>query len=113
MTAIMANMEDEKGDVLVAQLYQQKDEIKWNAAGFVNIDTILLIKEPYFKTMADGEYGLCVDYLSDVIHIMGDDTRVSKAWKLQYIESERTAESLKAKGNLSMEKSGYLEAISE
>lgn len=112
MTAIMAVMEDETGDVLMVQLYQQEDEIKRAAAEIVNVGIILLIKEPYFKIMGDGEYGLRVDHLSDVIQIKGDDARIPKAWIPRLIEIE-SAESLKAKGNLSMEQSRYWDAITE
>ena len=49
MTAIMAIMEDENGDVMMLQLYQQEDEGKLAAADILNVGTILLVKEPYFK----------------------------------------------------------------
>lgn len=113
MTAIMAVMEDENDDVLMIQLYQQDDEIKRAATDIINIGTILLIKEPYFKIMADGEYGLRVDHVSDVIHIQGDNPRIPEAWKPQSMESGHSAESLKAKGNFSMENTRYWDAITE
>lgn len=113
MTAIMAVMEDENGDVVMLQLYQQLDEVERAAADIVNVGTILLVKEPYFKVMGDGEYGLRVDHLSDIIHLKRDDARIPDAWQLRLIEVERSAESLKIKGNLSMMKSRYWDAISE
>lgn len=113
MTAIMAIMEDENGDVLIVQLYQQEDEGNRAAVDIVNVGTILLIKEPYFKIMGDGEYGLRVDHLSDVIHIRGDDAKIPIAWRPRLVEIEDSAESLKAKGNISMGKSRYWDAIAE
>ena len=113
MTAIMAIMEDENGDVLMLQLYQQEDEGKRAAADIVTVGTILLVKEPYFKVMGDGEYGLRVDHLSDVIHIKKDDARIPKAWQPRKISSIHSAESLRTKGNLSMEKKRYWDAITE
>lgn len=113
MTAIMAIMEDENGDVMMLQLYQQEDESKRAAADVVNVGTILLVKEPYFKLMGDGEYGLRVDHLSDVVQIKKDDARIPKAWQPPNIPSADSAESLKAKGNLSMEKKRYWDAIKE
>jgi hypothetical protein len=113
MTAIMAVMEDKNGDVITLQLYQQEDEGKRAAADIVNVGTILLVKEPYFKVMGDGEYGLRVDHLSDVIHLRRDDARIPKAWQPRLIEIERSAESLKIKGNLSMMESRYWDAITE
>lgn len=113
MTAIMAIMEDENRDVLMLQLFQQEDENKRAAANIVDVGTILLIKEPYFKVTRDGEYGLRVDHISDFIRIEGNDARIPQSWKTRLVESEQSAESLKAKGNLSMEKSRYWDAITE
>ena len=113
MTAIMAVMEDVNGDVVMLQLYQQEDEGNRAAADIVNVGTILLVKEPYFKVMGDGEYGLRVDHLSDVTYLKRDDARIPKAWQPRLIEIERSAESLKIKGNSSMMESRYWDAITE
>ena len=113
MTAIMAVMEDENGDVILLQLYQQEDEGNRAAADIVNVGTILLVKEPYFKVMGDGEYGLRVDHLSDVIHLKRDDARIPKAWQPRSVEIERSADLLKIKGNLFMKESRYWDAITE
>ena len=113
MTAIMAIMEDENGDVMMLQLYQQEDEVKRPVVDVVNVGTILLVKEPYFKVQGDGEYGLRVDHLSDVVQIKNNDARIPKAWQQRKIPSAYSAESLKTKGNLSMEKKRYWDAITE
>lgn len=113
MTAIMAIMEDENGDVMMLQLHQQEDETKRAASDIVNVGTIILVKEPYFKLMADGEYGLRVDHLSDVIYLQKDNARIPNAWQPRLLEIDDSAESLKTKGNLSMEKSKYWDAITE
>lgn len=113
MTAIMALMEDDNGDVLMVELHQQEDEIKRAAANIVNVGTILLIKEPFLKFIAAGEYVLRINHLSDAIYIRGDDARIPKAWKHQLIENEDSAESLKANGNLSIKKRRYWDAITE
>jgi hypothetical protein len=113
MTAIMALMEDENGDAIMLQLYQQEDEDIRAAADIVNVGTILLVKEPYFKVMGDGEYGLRVDHLSDFIHLSRDDARIPKAWRSQVIEIGRSAKSLKINGNLAMKEGRYWDAITE
>lgn len=113
MTAIMAVMEDENDHVVLLQLYQQEDESHRSATDIVNVNTVLLIKEPYFKVMGDGEYGLRVDHLSDVIQIKRDDARIPKAWQPQLIETQLSAESLKSKGNRSMGKEKYWDAVTE
>jgi hypothetical protein len=113
MTAIMAIMEDENGDVITLQLYQQEDEDTRAATDIVNVGTLLLVKEPYFKVMGDGDYGLRVDHLSDIVHLEKDNPRIPNIWQLRLIKIERSAESLKIRGNLAMQDSRYWDAIRE
>lgn len=113
MTAIMAVMEDENGDVILLQLYQQEDESNRSPTDIVNVGTVLLVKEPYFKVMGDGEYCIRVDHLSDVIHLKRDDARMPTAWQPKLIEIQLSAESLKTKGNRSMGKKKYWDAVTE
>lgn len=113
MTGILALMEDEKDDVILLQLYQQEDEDTREATNIVNVDTILLLKEPYFKVMGDGDYGLRVDHLSDVIHIDKDDTKIPQRWQPRLIEVGETADTLKLRGNTAMGEARYQDAIKE
>lgn len=113
MASIVAFMEDEKRNVMMVQLFHQEDEIERAATDIIGECTILLIKEPYFKFMGDDDYCLWIDHVSDVIQIKGDDPRVPKAWNTKSIHNEDSAESLKAKGNLSMGQKKYLDAITE
>lgn len=95
------------------QLYQQEAESDRSAADIINVGTVLLVKEPYFKVMGDCEYGIRVDHLSDVIHLKRDDARIPKAWQPRLIEIQLSAESLKAQGNRSMGKKRYWDAVKE
>ena len=113
MTAIMAVMEDEDDDAILLQLFQQEDERNRAATDIVKVGTILLVKEPYFKFMGDGEYGLRVDHLSDVVHLTSGDALIPKAWQPRRNKIELSAESLKARGNISMGKKKYWDAITE
>lgn len=72
-------MEDENEDVILLQLYQQGDESGRSSAAIISAGTVLLVKEPYFKVMGDGEYGIRVDHLSDVIHLKREDVRIPNA----------------------------------
>ena len=112
MTAIMAVVEDELGDVLKIQLYQQVDEDERSATDIIDVGTILLLKEPFFKVMGDGEYGLRVDHLSDVVAIDNTDDRVPKAGRHKVIEMQDSTE-LKASGNSAMGEKRYWAAIRE
>jgi hypothetical protein len=113
MTAIMAVMEDEKGDVVVLQLYHQEDENSRKATDIVDVGTILLVKEPYFKVMGDGGYGVRVDHVSDVVHLNKGDTMIPAEWRPRLMEIGDTAESLKLKGNAAVGKHNYRDAIIE
>ncbi|KAH8725331.1 hypothetical protein GQ44DRAFT_749719 [Phaeosphaeriaceae sp. PMI808] len=113
MTAIMVLVEDDRADVVSLQLYQQETEDTREASDIVNVGTILLVKEPYFKTMASGAYGLRVDHLSDVIHVNEDDPRVPEEWRPRVLEVECSADSLKIKGNVAMGEKRYWQAIKE
>lgn len=54
MTAIMAILEDENGDGVVLQLYQQEDQHDRAAEDIVELHSVCVLKEPYFKVMNDG-----------------------------------------------------------
>ncbi len=58
MTAVMAILEDEMGDGVMLQLYQQVDQHDRAAEDVVKLKSVCMIKEPYFKVMNDG--GTCI-----------------------------------------------------
>ena len=107
MTAVMTIMEDEKDDGVMFQLYQQEDEDHRPGEETVQIQHVCIVKEPYFKVMNDGGYGLRVDHLSDVIWLSRDDERIPRGWRAPISELEKIAEVLKEEGNLAL-KAGML-----
>ncbi|KAF1808573.1 hypothetical protein P152DRAFT_468937 [Eremomyces bilateralis CBS 781.70] len=113
MTGVQVLMEDEEDDVMLLQLYLQEDETIRPAIDVVTVGTILLVKEPYFKVTANGQCGPRVDHLSDIIHIQRDDTRVPYAWRLQLIDLNQSAETLKLEGNSAMAAKEYRDVITE
>jgi hypothetical protein len=113
MTAIMVLVEDDHTDAVMLQLYQQEAEDTREASHIVNVGTILLVKEPYFKVMASGEYGLRVDHLSDIVHLNNDDTRIPETWRPRILPTECSAQSLKIKGNTAVGEGKYWQAITE
>lgn len=111
MTAIMVLAEDKNNDVVSLQMYQQENEETRPATDIANRGTVLLVKEPYYKTMSDGEYGLRVDHLSDIVHLRSDDVRIPSDWQPRVIEVEQSAEALKLKGNLAMKEGKFWDSI--
>lgn len=113
MTGIMILVEDHRADVVMLQLYNQEEEDTRETTDIVNVGTILVVKEPYFKVMASGEYGLRVDHLSDVIYVDKDDPEIPEAWRPRLIEVELSADSLKRKGNFAIGEGKYWQAITQ
>jgi len=99
MTAIMAIVEDEKKDVIMLQLYHQEEENERATEEILEEGKVLIVKEPYLKLMSDGDYGIRVDHLSDVIYLPMYDERVPKSWQQRFAEHGVSASALKTKGN--------------
>lgn len=99
MTAVMVLGEDQNGDVVSLQIYQQENEEIRPATDIATPGIVLLVKEPYYKIMSDGEYGLRVDHLSDIVQLRSNDSRIPPDWQPRLIEIDQSAESLKLKGN--------------
>jgi tetratricopeptide (TPR) repeat protein len=107
MTGVMVIVEDEKGDVLLVQLYHQEED---EAEDVLVEGMVLILKEPYLKLMSDGNYGLRVDHLSDVVFLSANDDRIPSSWRRELAESG-TALTWKTKGNNHFNKSAYRSAI--
>ncbi|KAH6642926.1 hypothetical protein C7974DRAFT_386403, partial [Boeremia exigua] len=113
MTAIIVLAEDESEDAVVLQLYQQEEENIRQATDVVNVGTTLLVKEPYFKIMASGDYGLRVDHLSDIVYVDRGDPILPKRWNPPMSEAEQSAEISKSKGDSAVGAGNYWKAIEE
>ncbi len=106
MTAVMAIMEDAVGGGIMLQLYQQKGDAYRPADEIIQSGNVCIVKEPYFKVMNDGGYGLRVDHVSDILWLALNDDRVPLAWQPRVSEL-KDAEKLKEDGNAAL-KAGKL-----
>ena len=111
MTAIMAIMEDENKDAIMLQLYHQEEERA--AEEILEEGVVLIVKEPYLKLMSDGDYGIRVDHLSDVIYLPKYDERVPNCWQLRFAEHNTSASVWKTIGNDHFKESKYHTAIEQ
>ncbi|KAJ6139733.1 hypothetical protein N7471_006219 [Penicillium samsonianum] len=109
MTAVMAIVEDEDGGVLMLQLYNQEQEL--SNAYSLREGTVLVVKEPYVKVMADGDYGIRVDHLSDVWFVPEFDDLVPLSWRKRVTQADENASSWKAKGTEHFDQGDYRSAI--
>ena len=112
MTAVMVIVEDEKDDAIMLQLYQQDHNGHESGEESLETGQVCVIREPYFKIMTDGEYGLRVDHLSDVTWLSIDDPRIPTPWRMRTKTPEDSAHKLKELGNRSL-KAGKLSAAVE
>jgi hypothetical protein len=110
MAAIMAIMEDGKESAIMLQIYQQDEEKDRPATDILRVKDIVLIKEPYFKIMGDGEYGLRVDHASDIIWVE-EDERVPLQWRLRISDLDKSADDWKLEGNDNMKRGEYWTAM--
>ena len=111
MTAILAIVEDEREDAVILQLYQQEDNNDRPATSVIREDDAFLVKEPYFKNMADGAYGLRIDHLGDLVCIGARDERLPKQWSPRVLDVGKTADDWKLEGNDAMRRHRYWIAI--
>ncbi|KAH7407333.1 hypothetical protein BKA64DRAFT_705742 [Cadophora sp. MPI-SDFR-AT-0126] len=111
LTGIISLAEDEAGDAVTFSLYQQEGEDVRPAAEILKKDSILLLKEPYFKCVGDGGYGLRVDHPTDIVWLSHNDPLVPSAWRATQIESAKNALEWKQKGNDEVKEGNFREAI--
>lgn len=110
-TAVSAVVEDETKDVITLHLYYQEKNNEYAADEILPEGTILIVKEPYFKVMANKDYGIRVDHLSDVVYLPIFDERVPMCWQPRLVELNVPAKSWKMKGNEYYKQSKYYAAI--
>ncbi|KAK0671707.1 hypothetical protein QBC41DRAFT_49794 [Cercophora samala] len=108
MTAVMAIVEDEKGEVLLLQLYHQAEMTE----DVLVPGKVLIVKDPYLKLTADGRHGLRVDHVSDVVFLPAHDERVPFFWHSELTTPQhKSADFWKTKGNDCFGRAKYQAAL--
>ena len=111
MTAVMAIVVDERGDAMMLQICQQDIKNDRPTTSVIKQDDVFVVKEPYFKVMADGEYGLRIDHVSDLIRVEARDEKLPAQWGSRVVDVEKTANDWKQEGNDAMKRQQYWIAI--
>lgn len=104
-------LEDEKEDAVTSHFYQHGDEELQPAADIISEGMVCIIKEPWYKLMADGSYGLRVDHISDVMWLPEVDARMPLKWQPQPDDIAKTAIQLKENDNDALKLGKLHEAI--
>ena len=111
MQAIMNIAEDEAGDAVIFSLYQQEPEVVRPAEDILRKNSVIIVKEPYFKVVGGGGYGIRIDHPTDVIWLADDDERIPQQWRSKVASNAKSAEQWKTEGNGLIELGKYPEAI--
>ncbi|KAL1856241.1 hypothetical protein Plec18170_004110 [Paecilomyces lecythidis] len=101
MTGVTTIVEDQEGDVMYLQLFNQDER---TAEELLQIGALLIVKEPYLQLMSDGNHGLRVDHLSDVLYLDADDEQGQE-------EKSNSALFWKEKGDELFREGKYIRAI--
>ncbi|KAK2627525.1 hypothetical protein QTJ16_003491 [Diplocarpon rosae] len=109
ITAVITLAEDETGDAVKISLYQQETADVRKSPEVLPKDTVILLKEPYFKIVGDGGYGLRVDHPTDIVYLSSDDPIFPQAWKKE--SSSLGAEDWKQRGNTNVQINNFRDAI--
>ncbi|KXJ86816.1 hypothetical protein Micbo1qcDRAFT_218559 [Microdochium bolleyi] len=83
--AVVAIVEDEKGEALVLQLFFQPPEGVVPADEIVQSDDVVVLKQPFCKIAADGTYTLRVDHPGDFVKLENGDERIPRLWRREWL----------------------------
>ena len=97
ISAIQNAVEDTDGNVDRLAVYNEAEELTANQ--ILPIDNVFAVKEPFYKTTADGGYSLRVDHPSDLIRLQSKDVLFPKEFLPRVSEMDISAMECKDAGN--------------
>ena len=103
ISAFANAVEDEFGDVDRIAVYNSNDALP--ASSVLPRQSIIAIKEPYYKVSADGECVVRVDHPSDLLHIESDNIMIPGIWRS--LAPTKSAIAYKIDGNAALKKKDY------
>ncbi|KAM3550201.1 hypothetical protein MY1884_008369 [Beauveria asiatica] len=109
INAILLAVEDLEGTAVTLQLYHHPSADVVPSEEVINIGSVLIIKEPFFKCTTDNSYSLRVDHLSDVVWLEPFDSRVPDVWRTAV--PEMISETLRVQGNEAVRKKCWAKAL--
>ncbi|KAF2010165.1 SET domain-containing protein [Aaosphaeria arxii CBS 175.79] len=105
---VVAIAEDVLDRVTILQLCLQEEEGVRTAGDIINVGTVVLVKEPFFKITETGDYALRVDHPSDLIYASELNELYPREWR-QDVPTD--AKMYKVAGDLAMGNNKYWKAI--
>ena len=111
LAAVISLVEDETGTATVFSLYNAEVKPYEPAENVVPKDKVLIVKQPYFKALASGGYGLRVEHPTDIIWLSDDDDRVPLKWKPASAHVPQSVDQLRLSGNEMVKSGRFREAV--
>ena len=107
LSGLSIAVEDEEGDVETLYVYQQDTQLSPDES--LPQGCAWMIKEPYYKILGDGTYGIRVDHVSDLIKLNMEGNQVPTSWRKDAVT--KTANQWKEDGNAQLSTKNYCDAI--
>ncbi|KAJ8106589.1 hypothetical protein ONZ43_g7016 [Nemania bipapillata] len=109
MATMTAVAEDEEGTTVLLELHHQQSSSAIDVEDTLCPNTILIVKEPFFKATGDGAYGISVDHVSDIVWLNPTDPRIPPRWRDEDCEAEASSV-LRGRGNMATNNSQWATA---
>lgn len=109
INAILVVVEDLEGTAVTLQLYHHPPEAVASPEDIIQVGSVLILKEPFFKCATDGSYSLRVDHLSDVVWLELSDTRTPDLWRKSV--PEMGSEAARVQGNEAVKTKRWAQAL--
>ncbi|KAI9055046.1 hypothetical protein LZ554_000012 [Drepanopeziza brunnea f. sp. 'monogermtubi'] len=103
--------EDEAGFPILFLLIMQEREAIRRSETILKEKGDIILKEPFFTSVNEGEYCIRVDHPTDIVWLAEDDARIPKKWRVKAAKIPKSAEHWRKKGKEMVEEANYYEAI--
>ncbi|OIW27209.1 SET domain-containing protein [Coniochaeta ligniaria NRRL 30616] len=108
--AIRAIVEDDKGTVVMLQVYNQPEDETVPCWETLRQGCFYLLKEPFFNsTIDEGTYSIQVDHVSDIVSLSEDDELIPTKWRKPKT-TIGTSQSIRMEGNEAVRERYWAEA---
>ena len=104
-------VEDEAGSVVPFATYRQEAETVRSAENILSKESVIIVKEPYFKLGTNGQYVIRVDQPTDIVWLSDNDPRMPAKWRVLRAGMTNAAEHWKKKGNDFVGRAKHYDAI--
>ncbi|EJP67491.1 TPR domain protein [Beauveria bassiana ARSEF 2860] len=106
---ILVVAEDVKGTAVTLRLYHDPSVDTISPEGVIKVESVFLIKEPFFRCAPDNFYSLRVDHISDIVWLESFGSHVPHVWRTAV--PDMSSETVRMQGNEAVRKGFWAEAL--